>query len=170
MRAARIRAALSALGIVTAFGCHDAGGPRDPLATTAAELDAAVTASVEPRSAAAARATSAESRRTNVAAARIRQDLGHRQPEVRALAAQAAGAAGDWESMPRLLELLDDADVVVRARASVACAHLIGMDFGHDPQATPAERAAKRAEIAKAYAAMRANPPPQYRRERQDGM
>lgn len=154
-----------AFGAVLASGCHDAGGHRDPLAMTTAELDAAVTASVKPRPAAAdSRAASGGAAQRDGVADRIRQHLGHRQPEVRALAAQAAGAAGDWESMPRLMELLDDEDVVVRARAGVACARLIGMDFGHDPRATPAERAATRAQIAKVYAAMRHNPPPQYRR------
>lgn len=79
------------------------------------------------------------------------------------MAAQAAGAARDWESMPVLIGLLDDKEPLVSARAAAACATLLGMDHGHDPKAAPAERAKTKAAIGRAYATMNENPPPQYR-------
>lgn len=165
MSAARICVALLATGTAAAAGCSDAAKTLTPLGAVVVDLDTAVTVSVSSQQTFAGGPVPAgDSASVDTAAARIRQHLWHELPEARALAAEAAAAARDWESMPRLIELLDDADVVVRGRASVACAKLLGMDFGLDPRAVPAERAAKRAEITRAYAAMRANPPPQYRR------
>ena len=80
------------------------------------------------------------------------------------MAAQAAAAAGDWESMPKLIALLKDADPGVRARAAAACAVLLGMDYGYDPHGLAADQAKTRAAVARAYEAMRTSPPPQYRK------
>jgi len=113
------------------------------LAAIAAELDAAVASP------------------TRGGMERIREFLSNELPEVRAMAAQAAGVARDWESMPELIGLLDDQEPVVAARAAAACATLLGMDHGHDPRAAPAERAKTKESIRRAYLTMNENPPPQ---------
>jgi HEAT repeat protein len=133
----------SAVGFCLVGGCGDAGRPLHPLAAITAELDAAV---------------------AGAGTGRIRELLAHELPEVRAMAAQAAAAAGHWESMPSLIALIEDEEQVVAARAAAACATLLGMDHGHDPKASPAERAQTRESISRAYEAMKANPPPQYRK------
>lgn len=137
------RESLALIACIFVLGCGSGTGPTDPLALIAAELDAAVAGGDVDR---------------------IRAHLAHETPAVRALAAQATAVAADWDSMPRLIELIDDDDPAVRARALAACAALIGMDHGHDPLATPADRAKAKATVARAYETMRRNPPPQYRK------
>lgn len=128
------------VGVV--LGCGGRREPIDPLAVIAAELDSAV-----------ARGD----------ATTVRGYLAHATPEVRAIAIQAAAAGGDWDSMPTLIDLLDDDDTGVRARAFAACAALLGMDHGHDPRATATDLARAKDSVRRAYETMRQNPPPQYR-------
>lgn len=128
--------------VILAAGCGRGGGPSDPLSEITAELDAAV---------------------ADRDVTTIRARLADATPAVRALAAQAASAGADWDSMPTLIELLDDDDAAVRARAFAACASLLGMDHGHDPLAPAADRARSRDSIRRAYETMRRNPPPHYR-------
>jgi hypothetical protein len=52
-----------------------------------------------------------------------------RSPQVRAAVVEGLGALRDWESMPKLLDLLGDPDVKVRGRAGVAVTSLLGQDF-----------------------------------------
>jgi hypothetical protein len=137
------RVVIASLGLA---GCGTRPLPDRPLAIIAAELDAAV--------ASAGRSDGVK---------RIRELLGHELPEVRAMAAQAAAAAFDWGSMPMLVQLLDDEDPVVMARSATACATLLGVDHGHDINASSAERAKTKEAIVRAYARMKQNPPPQYR-------
>lgn len=136
------------LAAVLLAGCGRSRTVVDPLAAIAAELDAAVVATGDDGG-------------TGVEC--IRGFLGDDRPAVRSMAAQAAAAAGDWDSMPKLIALLQDADPGVRARASAACAVLLGMDYGHDPNGPAADQAKAREVIARTYEAMRQSPPPQYR-------
>lgn len=137
------------LAAVLLAGCGRSRTATDPLAAIAAELDAAVVAAGDD---------------AGKSFACIRGFLGDDRPAVRSMAAQAAAAAGDWESMPKLIALLQDADPGVRARASSACAVLLGMDYGHDPNGPAADQAKVREAIARTYEAMRKSPPPQYRK------
>lgn len=137
------------LAAVLLAGCGRSRTVTDPLAAIAAELDAAVVAAGEDG---------------GKGVACIRGFLGDDQPAVRSMAAQAAAAAGDWDSMPKLIALLQDADPGVRARASAACAVLLGMDYGYDANGPAADRARVREAIARTYEAMRQSPPPQYRK------
>lgn len=137
------------LAAVLLAGCGRSRTVTDPLAAIAAELDAAVVAAAEDG---------------GKGVECIRGFLGDDRPAVRSMAAQAAAAAGDWDSMPKLITLLQDADSGVRARASSACAVLLGMDYGHDPNGPAADQAKGREAIARTYEAMRQSPPPQYRK------
>ena len=128
-------------------GCSRQSVPPHPLTVVAAELDAAV--------AAAGQGGSTD---------RIRELLAHELPDVRAMAAQAAAAAGAWECMPALIELIEDEEHAVAARAAAACATLLGMDHGHDTKASADERAKIKQSIRQAYETMNKNPPPQYRK------
>ena len=134
---------------VVLSGCGESRRATDPLAEIAAELDAAVAASRGDR---------------GDGVECIRGFLGNEQPAVRSMAVQAAAAAGDWDSMPTLIALMKDADPGVRARAAAACAVLLGMDYGYDPQGPAADQAKVREAVTRTYEAMRNKPPPQYQR------
>jgi HEAT repeat protein len=132
---------------VILIGCSRQSVPGHPLAVIAAELDAAVAAAGQ-----------------GGGSDRIRELLAHELPDVRAMAAQAAAAAGAWECMPALIELIEDEEQAVAARAAAACATLLGMDHGHDAKASADERATTKQSIRQAYETMNKNPPPQYRK------
>lgn len=132
-------------GCLLLAGCQAERQPSDPLAAIAAELDAVVAGT------------------TRSGKSRIRELLAHEWPEVRALAAQAAAAAGDWQSMPLLIPLLEDEARPVRARSAAAVAVLIGRDHGFDPDSPPPERVRFRRHIERSYEELLANPPPRYR-------
>ena len=136
---------------VMAAGCGGSTAPRDPLAGAAAAIDAAVVAVRSGQDPA-------------VALVGVRRQLSADAPQVRGLAAQAIAAAGDWESMPALIALLDDDDRVVRARAGVAIAELIGVDYHFDADAPEEARAQVRRAISSVYEAMKRRPPERYRR------
>ena len=85
-------------------------------------------------------------------------------PTVRAAMIQALGAAYDFESMPRLLDCLDDPDPAVRQRAGVAVSTILGLDYHFQPDAAPAERAVTIKHYRSEYDKMLQNPPPKYRR------
>jgi HEAT repeat protein len=140
-----LAAALTCGSLLTLAGCRGKKQSSDPLAAIAAELDAVVAG------------------RSRAGNTRIRKLLGHEWPEARALAAQAAAAAGDWQSMPLLIPLLEDDARPVRARSAAAIAVLIGRDHAFDPDSPPPERARFRRHIERSYEELRANPPPRYR-------
>lgn len=142
-----LRAGLLLAAPLAVLGCSQRSVPTHPLAVIAAELDEAV--------AAAAAGGGSD---------RIRDLLAHELPDVRAMAAQAAAAAGAWECMPVLIELIEDEEHAVAARAAAACAALLGMDHGHDAKASPDEQAKTKQSIRQAYETMNKNPPPQYRK------
>lgn len=106
----------------------------------------------------------APGRRPEEMLAPVRQRLSAENPEVRGLAAQAVAAAGDWESMPSLITLLDDEDRVVRARAAAAIAELIGVDYHFDADAPADARGKVRQSIVRVYEEMKQRPPERYRR------
>ena len=51
-------------------------------------------------------------------------------PQVRAVCIQSLGSAYDYESMPAILEALDDESQLVRGRAGVAASKMLGRDYG----------------------------------------
>jgi hypothetical protein len=63
-------------------------------------------------------------------AAELRRELAEGQaPDVRAAAADALGAMKDLESMPLLLDAMEDPDARVRGRAGAAVRRILGADF-----------------------------------------
>jgi HEAT repeat protein len=97
-------------------------------------------------------------------------------PAVRAVMIQALGAAYDFDSMPKLIEGLDDPAPGVRAKAGVAVSKILGMEFVNEGSEGPLRKinfaddpAEVRAEgvrkIRAAYEIMLKNPPPRYRRK-----
>ncbi len=93
----------------------------------------------------------------------LRSRLGHDNPTVRAHAAQSVGHVLDWESMPTLITLIEDADPLVRARAAVAIGRLLGQHFVLSTKPTEDEIEAYLANVHACYAEMQRSPPPQYR-------
>lgn len=127
------------------LGCGTGRDEGDPFAAFARELDGLVAS------------------RSPAGRQRIRELLSHERADVRALACQAAGETGDWESVPTLVRLIDDPDRMVRARAAAATAVLIGRDHRFDPDSPPSERATFQRHVERCYEELRASPPPKYR-------
>jgi len=66
----------------------------------------------------------------------------HPSPRVRAAAANALARLEVWDSMPTLIDALQDADLRVRTQANLAIAKLVGFRYlGYDPDAPAADRA-----------------------------
>jgi len=61
---------------------------------------------------------------------------------VRLEAARAVLEVGAWDSVPMLLECLDDPDPQIRILGSEILERKTGQNLGYDPQAPPAERSA----------------------------
>jgi len=81
-------------------------------------------------------------------------------PRARAAAIQALGAFNDFESMPAILAALDDSDSLVRGRAGVAAANLIGADYHFRADDPAPKRRAIIGAIAKSYEKMLKRPDP----------
>jgi HEAT repeat protein len=90
-----------------------------------------------------------ESARVEIRAALERHET--LEPEVVAPQLQATGKTRDYRSMPTLLELLESPDPLVRGQAAVAIEKILGVEFGFDPHASPAERAKMVALIKQDY-------------------
>jgi HEAT repeat protein len=84
-------------------------------------------------------------------------------PEVRATAAQALGDLADFQSVPELLRLCDDASPLVRGRAGAALCSILGADFPFQADLPPDQRARVTDAMRKMYEQMRRSPPPEYR-------
>jgi len=143
--AARLISPPLTIGMFLLLGCGRGDRGDDSFTRLARELDGIV----------------AES--TPAGEDRIRTLLSHDRADVRALAAQAAGAAGHWDRVPDLVAMIDDPDRVVRGRSAAAIATLVGRDHGFDPDASPEVRAEYRRRVVACYEELRANPPPKYR-------
>jgi HEAT repeat protein len=74
-----------------------------------------------------------------------------KSPGVRAIAIQALGALGDLQSMPALLDAMDDADPQVRSRAGVAASKLLHADIRFRTEDPPAKRKAAIGQMREAY-------------------
>jgi HEAT repeat protein len=74
-----------------------------------------------------------------------------KSPAVRAIAIEALGNLGDMQSMPALLEAMDDADPQVRSRAGVAATRFLRADFHFRTEAPPAKRKAIIDQMRVAY-------------------
>jgi len=85
-------------------------------------------------------------------------------PGVRAVMVQTLGAAYDFESMPALLDCLDDPAPQVRQRAGVAVSTILGLDYHFRADAAPEERAVTIRHYRSEYDKMLKSPPPKYRR------
>ena len=70
---------------------------------------------------------------------------------VRAIAVQSLGTLGDLQSMPALLDAMDDADPQVRSRAGVAATNLLRGDFRFRTEDAPAKRKAIIHQMREAY-------------------
>ncbi len=62
-------------------------------------------------------------------------------PQVRAVCIQSLGSVYDYESMPAILEALDDESRLVRGRAEVAASKMLGRDYGLRRDLSEDERA-----------------------------
>ncbi len=71
-----------------------------------------------------------------------RENLTHRDPQIRLQAVVQVTEAGDPASVPDLLRRLDDDDDAVRYYAHIGVKRLTGQDLGFRPYAARAERAA----------------------------
>lgn len=86
------------------------------------------------------------------------------QPSVKAAVIQGLASLGDWESMPQLIDVLDDPDAQVQGRAEAAVTTLLGKDFFFRPAGEPLDReGAVRAARAE-YDRIRNSPSPKFRR------
>jgi hypothetical protein len=70
----------------------------------------------------------------------------------------------DWESMPQFMAALKDSNPEIRTQAAFAVTQLTGLDYGYSESDTPAKRAEVIKSMEIAYAAMKKNPPPKYRK------
>lgn len=70
----------------------------------------------------------------------VYQDLKHRDPRIRVLAAREAVLAGQLDAVPLLIDNLSDRDGAVRLYTVIALKKLSGRKFGYLPHATPVER------------------------------
>ncbi len=61
-------------------------------------------------------------------------------PEVLIALIQATAKAGDWESVPRLVELMEHPDVRVRGKAGAAVCIIMGADYGFRAEDPPQKR------------------------------
>lgn len=62
------------------------------------------------------------------------------EPEVLVQLAQGVAKQRDWRSLPRLFELMEHDDPLVRGRAGAAVATIMGADYGFRANAPPEER------------------------------
>lgn len=102
--------------------------------------------------------------RTRGAAPQLREVMAQtRDAEVRATAAQALGDLEDFQSVPELLTLCDDASPLVRGRAGAALCSILGADFPFAADLPPDKRTRVTDAMRKMYEQMRRSPPPKYR-------
>ncbi len=87
-----------------------------------------------------------------------------KSPEVKTAVIQGLSAVRDFESMPRLLTMLDDPSEQVRANAGAAAARILGAEYPYVATDPPEKRAAVIQAIKRAYEVMKKNPPPMYRK------
>ncbi|MBA4062524.1 MAG: hypothetical protein C0501_02235 [Isosphaera sp.] len=86
------------------------------------------------------------------------------EPGVKAAAVSGLAALDAWDSVPLLLDAMDDPAEAVRARAGAAVAKFVGKDFGFKASAPPDERRAVLAVVRAEYAKMAKSPPPRYQK------
>jgi HEAT repeat protein len=75
-------------------------------------------------------------------------------PEVRAAAILGISQAKDWQSVPELLNAMEDESLLVRGRAGAAVRDLIGADYHFRAEDPPEKRAAILSEIRRVYHVM----------------
>ncbi len=73
------------------------------------------------------------------------------------------GECRDFQSMPALLDLLDDPSEQIRARAGMSVSVILGRGFPFDASKSAEERANVIAFIRRDYEAMKKSQPPMYR-------
>jgi HEAT repeat protein len=86
------------------------------------------------------------------------------QASVKAAVIQGLAALGDWESMPQLIDALEDADAQVQGRAQAAVTHLLGKDFFFRPADEPLDVAVAIRGVRAEYERIRTSPSPKFRR------
>ena len=81
-------------------------------------------------------------------------------PLVKSYIIQGLGAKRDWESMPALIDALNDAAAPVRDRAGVAVKEMLGVDYAFRAQDPAPKRAVAVKAMQQRYKSMLKNPPP----------
>lgn len=81
-------------------------------------------------------------------------------PEVKAAAIEAIGELKHWESMPKLLDALDDPSPLVRGRAAAIATSMLGIDFGFRAGDPPDKRALAIKGMKRLYQDMLNSPSP----------
>jgi HEAT repeat protein len=64
-----------------------------------------------------------------------------KKPEVRAAAIEGLNSLSAWNSMPQILQALEDPSVQVRGRAGAAATRMLGIDFLYRAEDPPEQRA-----------------------------
>ena len=70
------------------------------------------------------------------------------------------GAQRDWDSMPTLIDALNDSAVQVRDRAGVAVKEMLGVDYYFQAKDPAPKRETAVKAIRQRYKSMLKNPPP----------
>ena len=86
------------------------------------------------------------------------------QASVKAAVIQGLTALGDWESVPQIIDTLNDNDDQVRGRAEAAVTTLLGKDFFFRPADEPLDRPAAVQAARAEYERIRNSPSPKFRR------
>lgn len=85
-------------------------------------------------------------------------------PEVKAAVIQGLAGVRDFDSMPRLIQNLEDTSQRVRASANAAVVEILGADFYFRADDPPEKRAAAIQAIKREYERFKQKPPPMYRK------
>jgi hypothetical protein len=95
---------------------------------------------VDPSAREAARALLQHGKAARGVAGRTLEQYRGNDPEVLIPLIQATAKAGDWESVPRLVELMEHPDVRVRGKAGAAVRIIMGADYGFRAEDPPHKR------------------------------
>jgi hypothetical protein len=81
-------------------------------------------------------------------------------PQVKSYIIQGLGAQRDWDSMPALIDALDDPAIQVRDRAGVAVNAMLGVDYYYKANDPAPKREAAVKLMRQRYKSMLKSPPP----------
>jgi hypothetical protein len=81
-----------------------------------------------------------------------------RTPEVKVAAVQGLARAQDIESGPRMFDLLNDPDAMVRGQAGAAITAMLGEDYNYSAEDPPQKRQAIAASMRKRFEQLKTHP------------